>query len=189
MVRGLAASFRMRLPAGWKPLGCRSSRFSAIGSVLLLAALVGGLGYGGWTVLQNIQRVQFAPVEDLPRAFAEVAALDAPEAPELAEPALTELAKPVAATALAELYRQQEVEVPILAPRDGPIAALDPDRVGLLAAATRFAPSRPASATLAATAAGSDAALAGPEDRRHGPCGGEASPAGDAPAPPLAGAR
>ena len=37
------------------------------------------------------------------------------------------------ATALAELYRQQELEVPILAPRDGPIAALDPDRVGLLA--------------------------------------------------------
>ena len=40
---------------------------------------------------------------------------------------MTELASPVAATALADLYRQQELEVPILVPRDGPIAALDPD--------------------------------------------------------------
>ena len=46
---------------------------------------------------------------------------------------LTELASPVAATALADLYRQQELEVPILVPRDGPIAALDPDKTGLLA--------------------------------------------------------
>ena len=43
------------------------------------------------------------------------------------------LESPVAATALADLYRQQEAEVPILVPRDGPIAALDPDRTGLLA--------------------------------------------------------
>ena len=39
----------------------------------------------------------------------------------------------MAATALADLYRQQELEVPILVPRDGPIAALDPDKTGLLA--------------------------------------------------------
>ena len=109
---------------------------SAIGSLLVLVALIAGLGYGGWTVLQNIQRVQFAPVEDLPLAVAEVEPLGAPESVALAEPALTELASPVAATALADLYRQQELEVPILVPRDGPIAALDPDRTGLLARAT-----------------------------------------------------
>ncbi len=106
---------------------------SAIGSVVVLVALLGALGYGGWTVLQNIQRVQFAPVDDLPVALAEVDALDAPEVPAIEEPALTELASPVAATALADLYRQQELEVPILVPRDGPIAALDPDKTGLLA--------------------------------------------------------
>ena len=104
-----------------------------IGSVLVLMALITGLGYGGWTVLQNIQRVQFAPVDDLPAAVAEVAPLDAPDAATLEEPALADLASPVAATALADLYRQQELEVPILMPRDGPIAALDPDRTGLLA--------------------------------------------------------
>ena len=44
----------------------------AIGSLLVLVALVAGLGYGAWTVLLNIQRVQFAPVDDLPLAVAEV---------------------------------------------------------------------------------------------------------------------
>ena len=38
---------------------------SAIGSLAGAGrCLVAGLGYGGWTVLQNIQRVQFAPVDD-----------------------------------------------------------------------------------------------------------------------------
>jgi cytoskeleton protein RodZ len=109
--------------------------FAAIGSLLVLAALVAGLGYGGWMVIQNIQRVQFAPVDELPVAVAEIEALPAP-APNAGEPAgapLPELASPVAAKALVELYRAQELEVPILVPRDGPIAALDPDQTGLLA--------------------------------------------------------
>ena len=67
-----------------------------------------------WTVLQNIQRVQFAPVDELPVAAAERAPPATPETPAYEEPTLTELASPVAATALAELYRQQELEVPIL---------------------------------------------------------------------------
>ena len=106
---------------------------AAIGSLVVMVGLIVGLGYGGWAVLQNIQRVQFAPVEELPVAVAEMEPLEAPDTAPLAEPGYTDLAEPVTATALAELYRQQELEVPILAPRDGPIAALDPDRVGLLA--------------------------------------------------------
>ena len=116
-----------------QPNGLPDLPLSAIGSVLVLVGLLTGLGYGGWTVLQNIQRVQFAPVEELPLAVAEMDPLDPPETTPLEEPALTDLASPVAATALADLYRQQEAEVPILVPRDGPIAALDPDRAGLLA--------------------------------------------------------
>jgi hypothetical protein len=128
VIPGKPGAFRMRFPLAEVTRVPLVPILSAAGSVAVLALLVGGLGYGGWTVLQNIQRVQFAPVDELPVAFAEVTALDTPVEPELAEPVLTELAKPVAATSLAELYRQQEVEVPILAPRDGPIAALDPDR-------------------------------------------------------------
>ena len=68
-----------RLPAGAAAAarGCAAVPLPAIGSLLVLVALVAGLGYGGWTVLQNIQRVQFAPVDDLPLAVAEVDALDA----------------------------------------------------------------------------------------------------------------
>ncbi len=129
--------FRPNFPMAdprWR--GAPSLPFSAIGSVLVLVGLVGGLGYGGWTVLQNIQRVQFAPVEEIPMALASVEALTPPDAPAVIEPALSELARPVAATALADLYRQQELEVPILVPRDGPIAGIDPERIGLAAAAT-----------------------------------------------------
>jgi hypothetical protein len=105
----------------------------AIGSLLVLVGLVGGLGYGGWTVLQNIQRVQFAPVEEVPLAVSEVETLSEPRAADLEEPVLKELASPVAATALADLYRHQELDVAVLMPRDGPIASIDPERFGLLA--------------------------------------------------------
>lgn len=151
--------------------------FSALGSLAVLVAVVGALGWGGWTVLRNIQRVQFAPVEETPVALASLPPVSAPEAPAMVEPELTELAKPVAAAALAELYRSQELEVPILAPRDGPIAALDPDTVGLLAGppgggpamdpptpvAGRAAPFGPPPATaVAATVPAGDVALAEP---------------------------
>ena len=103
--------------------------FAALGSLVVLAAVALGLGYGGWTVLQNIQRVQFAPVDDLPVAMAQADEPPAPAMPAFDEPTLGDLASPVATTALAELYRKQELEVPIVVPRDGPIAALDPDKV------------------------------------------------------------
>ncbi len=119
---------RLDHPGGFLP----EVPFAALGSVLILALVALGLGYGGWTVLQNIQRVQFAPVDDLPVAVAEADQPDAAPPPAFDEPTLSDLASPVATTALAELYRKQELEVPIIAPRDGPIAALDPDKSGLL---------------------------------------------------------
>jgi cytoskeletal protein RodZ len=143
-IKAAGAGTAKPMPGGFRPdfplarqqgRGLPQIPLSAIGSVLVLVGLVGALGYGGWTVLQNIQRVQFAPVEELPVAVAEVDALEPPEVPAIEEPALTDLASPVAATALADLYRQQELEVPILVPRDGPIAALDPDETGVLASA------------------------------------------------------
>jgi hypothetical protein len=127
-------TFQTRFPLAEVGASIPSIPFSAIGSVLVLLVLVAGLGYGGWTVLQNIQRVQFAPVDDLPLALSEVEPLEVPAIADVNEVVLTELAKPVASTALAELYRQQEAEVPILQPRDGPIAALDPDRLTPLSA-------------------------------------------------------
>ncbi len=151
-------------------VGLSALPVGAIASVLVLSGLVAGLGYGGWTVLQNIQRVQFAPVEELPAALASVDDLTSPAAPSLADPSAADLASPVAAQALADLYRHPELEVPILVPRDGPIAAIDPERVGLLAGRNVAAepvvvasevqgPAGPSSPLEAATAAG----LQGPE--------------------------
>ena len=155
--------FRPDFPLAERPRrGLPLPPLSALGSVLALAALAGGLGYGGWAVLQNVQRVQFAPVEETPAALATIEALPAPEAPAVEAAELGDLARPVAAAQLAELYRKQELEVPILAPRDGPIAALDPAKVGLLAqaAATPVAPAAPAAPAAVAEATG---AAFGPE--------------------------
>lgn len=127
---GFRPDFPLAQPRGF---GLPDVPVSAIGSLLVLIMLLAGLGYGGWTVLQNIQRVQFAPVEEVPLAAVEVDALQAPEAGGLEEPALSDLASPVAAMSLADLYRQQELEVPILVPRDGPIAAINPEGFGPLA--------------------------------------------------------
>ena len=116
-----AASGRTFRWRGWtSAAGCRRSRCRRSARSSCSSALIAGLGYGGWTVLQSIQRVQFAPVEELPLAVAEMDPLDPPEATPLEEPTLTELASPVAATALADLYRQQEAEVPILVPARRP---------------------------------------------------------------------
>lgn len=134
---------------------------SALGSVLGLAGLLGALGYGGWTVLQNVQRVQFAPVEEAPAALASVEGLTPPVTPGVEAAELGDLARPVAETQLAELYRKQELEVPILAPRDGPIAAIDPERVGLLAQVAA-APVAPATPTPAALVSAPPAAVVAP---------------------------
>ncbi|HVL21759.1 MAG TPA: RodZ domain-containing protein [Amaricoccus sp.] len=127
------AGFDMPL-ARHEPRRMAEISLSGIGSVAMLVCLLGGLGYGGWMVLQNIQRVQFAPVEATPQATATLDTLQPPATDGAQEPTLADLAAPVAATSLADLYRQQELEVPILVPRDGPIAALDPDDAGPLAA-------------------------------------------------------
>jgi cytoskeletal protein RodZ len=112
------------------------STLRGLGSLVVLATLLGGLGWAGWTVLQNVQRVTFAPLPDAPEALA--------DAPDLG--AMTRLAAAAAASApavdaaaLAAVYAAQEVAPPRLALRDGPISALDPQRSGIYADAARAA--------------------------------------------------
>lgn len=111
----------------------------AIGSVLVLVALIGGLGYGGYSVLQEVQRVQFAPVEQTPTVISEleldplaggsalgqgnaqIAAVDQFQAP--------------SAEALDRLYRPQALDVPVMVSRDAPISTLDPRATGAFAQA------------------------------------------------------
>lgn len=113
----------------------------AIGSILVLALLVSGIGYGGWSVLQEVQRVQLAPVDQAPGVVAELDPLanagrsgssqSEPSAAVMA--ALPSQDVQPDPEALNRLYRPQTLDVPVLVPRDGPIAAINPQSVGALA--------------------------------------------------------
>lgn len=136
----------------------------ALGSVLVLGLLVAGLGYGGWSVLQEVQRVHVAPADQTPGVVAELDPLDgagtapaeAAEGPDLA------LAAPQAEP-VDRLYRPQALDVPQLTARDEPIAALDPAQTGALAgmipAANVIAPAPGAGQMAAAVADAVGAAL------------------------------
>ena len=122
----------------------------AIGSSLVLLALIGGIGWGGYAVLQEVQRVQVAPVEQTPVVLSDLDPLDsvtpqaAPDGPTIETPR---------ADALDRLYRPQALDVPVLVARDAPIATLDPREIGTFAA-----PSPEAAPSVAGT--GVDRALA-----------------------------
>lgn len=110
----------------------------AVGSLLVLLGLIGGLGYGAWSVLQEVQRVQLAPVDQAPQVVAEIDPLgnvqgvaplvrSAPEAVvEVAPPSLAADITP--AIGSDRIYRPQALDVPVLTSRDGPIASIDPQR-------------------------------------------------------------
>ncbi len=105
---------------------------AAIASLLVLVALIGAIGFGGWTVLKEVQRVQVTPVDQTPIVLSDLDPLQAatPEAPTIdgvTAPAALEDAPRV--EALDRLYRPAALDVPVLIARDAPIATLDP-RVG-----------------------------------------------------------
>ncbi|TCM84714.1 cytoskeletal protein RodZ [Rhodovulum steppense] len=102
----------------------------AIGSLAVLVALMAVLGYGGWTVLQQIQQVKLAPLDHQPGLVADVAPLGTTDGVLLAEAPVT----PPTTEAMDRLYRPQVLDRPVLVPRDGPIATLDPGEIGVLVA-------------------------------------------------------
>jgi cytoskeletal protein RodZ len=106
----------------------------ALGSAAMLLVLVAGLGYGAWAVLTDIQRLQIAPVDEAPATMAELDPLAG--ATEGAFDVAQEFDIDVPGSeALERLYRPQALEAPVMTPRDGALATLDPDRVGALAGA------------------------------------------------------
>jgi cytoskeletal protein RodZ len=107
----------------------------ALGSTAVLMALLGVIGYGGWAVLQEVQKVKLAPVDQTPGVISEVAPLGGESTTVAGMDESLSLATP-SAEALDRLYRPQALDVPVLVPRDGPIATLDPRTVGALAGET-----------------------------------------------------
>jgi cytoskeletal protein RodZ len=106
----------------------------AIGSALVLLALIGGIGYGGWSVLNEVQRVQVAPIENTPDVLSDLDPLqtasrtDKDDGPDGAD----SFAAPEAEERLDRLYRPEALDVPVMVARDAPISTLSPAQVGLL---------------------------------------------------------
>lgn len=129
-----------RPPADLNPGVFERMSMSAVGSLLVLLMLTVGVGYGGYRVLQNIQRVTIAPVEQRPETLSTVAGLTGPglggEEVELA--AVPSPQRPSDAD-LSRLYQPRELEIPVVEARDGPIVDIDPQRTGLFAVDPRLA--------------------------------------------------
>ena len=115
----------------------------AIGSTLVLVMLLGGLGYGGYSVLQEVQRVQLAPVDQTPVVLSDLdplqAAVDPAEVTEETDtiadagPGAGVFTPPASVDSFDRLYRPQALDVPVLVARDAPISTLDPNSVGAFA--------------------------------------------------------
>ena len=124
---GLARS-RFAMPLAQARSSARIS-LGGLASALAILGLIAGLGYGGYALLQDIQRVGFAPLPEAPDVVA--------EAPLITPPSVVGglLRRPdakayqgdgvLAATVPAEL------PPPVLPARDGPISAIDPATSGL----------------------------------------------------------
>ena len=107
---------------------------AAIGSTLVLVALISALGFGGWTVLKEVQRVQVSPVDQTPVVLSDLDPLQAsvptgPSAGGVTAPAALDDSPRV--EALDRLYRPAALDVPVMIARDAPIASLDPRTSGL----------------------------------------------------------
>lgn len=97
---------------------------AAAGPAIVLAAVVAALGYGAWFVLQDIQRVEFAPIEDNPMVAYEpenlgIGSLNSSDG--FLASGIELAADP------SILYSRRELEIPVVQPRDGPIFAINPD--------------------------------------------------------------
>ncbi|MEE8454645.1 MAG: RodZ domain-containing protein [Limibaculum sp.] len=98
-------------------------------SALAMLGLIAGLGYGGYALLQDIQRVGFAPLPEAPEVVSEAPLISAP----LVEGGL--LRRPDAnayqGDGVLAAIAPAELPPPVLPARDGPISAIDPATSGL----------------------------------------------------------
>ena len=118
----------------------------AIASVMVLFALIGGLGYGGWTVLREVQQVQVSPVDQTPVVLSDLDPLNGSGTGSGQLDGADGFSAPTV-EALDRLYRPQALDVPVMVARDAPISTLDPRTVG-----TFSAPDAPSLPSIAGTA-------------------------------------
>ena len=94
----------------------------AVGSSLVLIALISAIGFGGYSVLQEVQRVQVSPVDQTPVVLSDLdplqgASVQQPGLDSASENSPSALDTP-RIEALDRLYRPQALDVPVLVARD-----------------------------------------------------------------------
>ena len=101
----------------------------AIASLALLTSLIGVIGYGAWSLLQEVQQVKLTPAENTPIVLSDLDPLGSVQFPhaKLTKNALDEN---LYNEKLNRLYRPQALDFPILQARDAPISSLNPSDFG-----------------------------------------------------------
>ncbi|MEM7213792.1 MAG: RodZ domain-containing protein, partial [Pseudomonadota bacterium] len=104
----------------------------AMTSSIALISLIAGLSYGGYALLQDIQRVGIAPLPEAPTVVADAPRIDLPDID------MQALQKPQAGDyrgggALTALVVPTELPAMEQLRRDGPISAINPDTAGMFA--------------------------------------------------------
>ena len=131
------------------PLANPNATFIPRGESVFSRVEPGAIGYGGWSVLREVQRVQLAPVDEAPSVVAQIDPLAGAQPDPQAvvkEPEATVAENQSSPDLMDRLYRPQELDVPVLVSRDGPIAAIDPRAGGPVAGAAEIAAADPAEA-------------------------------------------
>lgn len=122
---------RTRLAAEPEPFWRRLD-MAALGSITVLLALIVGLGYGGWTVLKEVQRVNLVPADQPPEVMADLDPVMSGAAPRVAYIGADDLRignqDTITANAqgVVRAYRPEALDAPVMVSRDGPIAAINP---------------------------------------------------------------
>ena len=105
----------------------------AIGSAVVLIGLISAIGFGGWTVLNEVQQVRLAPVENTPNVLTDLDPLDEAVIAQAGDTASGfEPSNFGTSESLDRVYRPEALDVPVIVARDGPIATIDPSEVGTL---------------------------------------------------------
>ena len=102
---------------------------SGLFSLTALLLLIFGLGYGGVTVLNEVQKVNLSPLNQLPSIKTNTSTLSNENS--FFEKINTNNLNIASNADLENLYRPTELILPLLTPRDGPISAIDPSSSGV----------------------------------------------------------
>ena len=98
--------------------------FSGLFSLTALLVLILGLGYGGVTVLNEVQKVNLSPINQSPSVQSiSSTSVDENSFFDDVESNNTNIASN---SDLEKFYRPTELVLPLMTPRDGPISAIDP---------------------------------------------------------------